>query len=75
MPVKAIIQTGYPLVRKIDQSQYNKKIKFSTGKQKIKINQNLPFRVKFMPGTISEYSANNPAPIGIAVIGVNNYIL
>lgn len=40
-----------------------------------KIEQILPFRVKFLPITIDGYSASRPAPIGIAVIGVNNYIL
>lgn len=56
----------YPIVKKISNSRYPKKIK---------INQNLPFRVKFLPGIISEYNPNRPAPIGIAIIGVNNYIL
>jgi hypothetical protein len=35
----------------------------------------LPFRVKFINIGIEGYGPNNPAPIGIAVIGVNNYIL
>jgi hypothetical protein len=35
----------------------------------------LPFRVKFMNIGIEGYGPNNPAPIGIAVIGFNNYIL
>lgn len=35
----------------------------------------LPFRVSFSTITIPGYGSNNPAPIGIAVIGLNNYIL
>jgi hypothetical protein len=37
--------------------------------------QVLPFRVKFMNIGIESYGPDNPAPIGIAVIGFNNYIL
>lgn len=36
----------------------------------------LPFRIKFTTiGINSGYGPNNPAPIGIAIIGTNNYIL
>lgn len=36
----------------------------------------LPFRVRFTTiGLNSSYGPNNPAPIGIAIIGFNNYIL
>lgn len=67
--------TEYPIVKKLVQSEYPKKVKISQKSIKVKINDNLPFRVKFLPGIISEFSTVNPAPIGIAVIGVNNYIL
>jgi hypothetical protein len=40
-----------------------------------KINQTLPFRVRFSSIGIEGYGPNNPPPIGIAVIGINNYIL
>jgi hypothetical protein len=43
--------------------------------KKVKINYNAPFRIKFLPGIISGSTPTNPAPIGIAIIGVNNYIL
>lgn len=42
---------------------------------KTKVEAILPFRIKFTSIGIGGYSSNNPAPIGIAVIGVNNYIL
>lgn len=41
-----------------------------------RVEEVLPFRVKFINlgiGTI--YNPNNPAPIGILVVGFNNYIL
>lgn len=41
----------------------------------VKINEVLPFRVKFTNIMVPGYSATNPAGIGIAVIGFNNYIL
>lgn len=38
--------------------------------------QVLPFRIRFTTiGLNSGYGPNNPAPIGIAIIGTNNYIL
>jgi hypothetical protein len=49
--------------------------KISEGRRTVKINEVLPFRVKFTNIMVPGYSANNPAPIGIAVIGLNNYIL
>jgi hypothetical protein len=41
----------------------------------VTINEVLPFRVKFTNIGIPGYSISNPAGIGIAVIGLNNYIL
>ena len=49
--------------------------KISYSKPKAVINSVLPFRVKFVNIGIEGYGPNNPAPIGIAIIGVNNYIL
>ena len=49
--------------------------KISDGKRTVKINEVLPFRVRFTNIMVPGYSANNPAPIGIAIIGLNNYIL
>jgi hypothetical protein len=39
------------------------------------ISQVLPFRVRFNNIGVRSYTASNPAPIGIAIIGLNNYIL
>lgn len=41
-----------------------------------KVKEDLPFRVRFTTiGVGQKYGPNNPAPIGIAVIGFNNYVL
>jgi hypothetical protein len=50
-------------------------IKITSAKPTVKINSILPFRVKFSNITVPGYGPNNPAPIGIAIIGFNNYIL
>jgi hypothetical protein len=50
-------------------------IKATSYPKKVKINNNRNFRVKFLPGIMSGSSSTNPAPVGIAIIGVNNYIL
>lgn len=39
------------------------------------VKEQLPFRVKFLNKGFSAYSPENPPPIGVAVIGFNNYIL
>jgi hypothetical protein len=67
--------TEYPIVKKIVQSEYPKKVKISQKQIKVKINDNLPFRIKFLPGIVSAYSPDSPAPIGVAIVGINNYIL
>lgn len=49
------------------------KLKFKPTKTVIKTD--VPFRVKFINVGIEGYGPGNPAPIGIAVIGISNYIL
>jgi hypothetical protein len=47
-----------------------------TPKQRtVKINEVLPFRVKFINIGIEGYSATNVPPIPLQVIGFSNYIL
>lgn len=71
----ALTSTEYPIVKKLSQSEYPRKVKISQKSIKVKINDNLPFRIKFLPGIITGSSPTNPAPVGVAIIGVNNYIL
>jgi hypothetical protein len=49
--------------------------RISEGRRTVKINEVLPFRIKFTNIMVPGYSASNPPGIGIAVIGYNNYIL
>ena len=49
--------------------------KIVQSKRTVKVSQKLPFYVRFENVKISAYGPSNPAPIGIAVIGFNNYIL
>ena len=54
----------------------NDQIYFADLSSGIKMSEILPFRVKFVniaPGTANP--GTNVPPIGIAVLGVNNYIL
>lgn len=44
-------------------------------KRTVNISQKLPFYVKFENVETASYGPAFPAPIGIAVIGFNNYIL
>ena len=60
---KTIESSDYPIV------------KIFQGRKTVKINEVLPFRIKFTNIMVPGYSANNVPPIGIAVIGLNNYIL
>ena len=61
--VRSLESKNYPIAR------------ISEGKRTVKINEVLPFRIRFTNIMVPGYSASNPAPIGIAVIGLNNYIL
>lgn len=43
--------------------------------QQTKAESVLPFRVQFTTIIVEGYTASRPAPIGIAIVGTNNYIL
>lgn len=70
----AVIRDVKPINAKfIDVRGRSQKITYSTNRSKI--TEVLPFRVKFINIGIDAYGPNNPAPIGIAVVGYNNYVL
>lgn len=50
-------------------------INISNEKPMAEIKEILPFRIKLTNIGIGSYGPSNPAPIGIAIIGLNNYIL
>lgn len=55
--------TGYPI-------SSIKNVEINT-----RVAETLPFRVKFINIGIEGYGPDNPPPVGLAVIGFNNYIL
>ena len=67
----------------LDKSFYTRSVKESNfynakvlqSKRTVKVSQKLPFYVRFENINISAYGPSNPAPIGVAVIGGNNWIL
>jgi hypothetical protein len=71
----AVISDSYPAkLERID--NYNFPIARILDKRgTVRISQKLPFYVRFENVGISGYGPSSPAPIGIAVIGKNNYIL
>jgi hypothetical protein len=62
--VKAVTTLTYPKT-KVNQTNYSV----------LKASEILPFRIRFASVQIPGFGVNNAPPIGIAVIGVNNYIL
>ncbi len=50
-------------------------IKITEPSKRVNVYETIPFRVKFTNIGISGYGPGNVPPIGIAIIGVNNYIL
>jgi hypothetical protein len=49
--------------------------KIIQGRRQVRINEILPFRVRFTTITVPGYSSANIPGIGIQVIGFSNYIL
>lgn len=52
-----------------------RKAKFIDVKNNVKFTELLPFRVKFVNIGLEAYGPGNAAPIGIAIIGLNNYVM
>jgi hypothetical protein len=61
-------------VKRLSSKKYPK-VSVRPVKVNVSINETLPFRVRLTNIGIPGYGQNNPAPIGIAIIGYNNYIL
>lgn len=74
MAKAVIVDDTKRLLRRIKPSNFfNSRIRFKPGRARVK--EVLPFRVKFINVDIAQYTSTTPAGIGIAIIGVNNYIL
>ncbi len=63
MSLKKVDQVGYPIVKPLSNAE------------SIKVKEILPFRVSFTALIVEGYTAKRPAPVGIAIVGINNYIL
>lgn len=63
------------ITKNIEQEDFAKIVKFNYGSKTVKIDQVLPFRVKFTSIGIEGYSSTNVPPISLQVIGFSNYIL
>jgi hypothetical protein len=74
MPVAIAKTSDYPVVKLAKHNEYPK-TKVSESKYSTIVKDILPFRIRVYNLGLQEYSANNPAPIGIAIIGFNNYVL
>ena len=51
------------------------RVKVNQSLPKTKVENILPFRIRLENINLATYNANNPPPIGIQIIGFNNYIL
>jgi len=74
---KAVIKDKpFAKLKRLEDKDYsNAKITTRKYPRVVKINQVLPFRIKFTNIMIPGYGPNNAPPIGIAIVGYNNYIL
>lgn len=74
---KAVIKDKpFAKLKRIEDKDYsNARLKATKYPKVVKINQVLPFRIKFTNIMIPGYGPNDVPPIGIAIVGYNNYIL
>jgi len=72
---KAVITEKSGTAKIIEPKPLVKITEWSNQKSLVTIGKDLPFRVKFTNIMVPGYSSSNVPPIGIALIGINNYIL
>ena len=65
---------GYLQAKSVKQTNFNK-VKIKEFPPKAKVESILPFRIRLTSINLATYNANNPAPVGISIIGGNNWIL
>lgn len=74
MATAVILPADAGKVKNIAQSDYAKVVKINDDQRIVKINQTLPFRVKFTTIMVESVRGVVP-PIPLQVIGFSNYIL
>lgn len=70
----AIVTDKSPKTNLVTAKDYSN-VKIPDSKPVVLINAILPFRVRFTNIGIQAYGPGNAAPIGIAIIGLNNYVM
>jgi hypothetical protein len=65
---------SFGVIKKVKQTDYSN-AKIIYGFRKVKVDSVLPFRVKFSNTDSVTYGPGNAAPIGIAIVGFNNYVM
>lgn len=63
------------ITKDIEQEDFAKIVRFNYDTKTVRIDQVLPFRVKFTSIGIEGYGPNNVPPIPLQVIGFSNFIL
>lgn len=74
MAKAVIVDKPKHITKSVKNSDFSRS-KITHKKGNVKINHTLPFRVKFINIGIQPYGTGNAAPIGIAIIGLNNYVM
>jgi hypothetical protein len=74
MATAVIIDRQKQKVKSIKSSNYSIS-KITERRRNVSIREVLPFRIKFTNIMVPGYSSSNVPPIGIAIVGLNNYIL
>lgn len=69
----AVITNKSNLTRKVESKDYSR-FKIVPSRRIVRINETLPFRVRFTNIMIPGYNQNNIPGIGLQIIGYSNYI-
>ena len=70
-----LISQKQPVITKLIREEKLVNVEIKTGERIAKIEQILPFRIKFTAVQIPGYGSNAIPPIPLQVIGYSNYIL
>lgn len=69
----AVITNKSNIARKIESKDYSR-FKIIPSRRIVRINETLPFRVRFTNIIVPGYNQNNIPGIGLQIIGYSNYI-
>jgi hypothetical protein len=75
MATSVILPADLPKTKNIKTSDYAKVIRIDEDKRIVRINDILPFRVKFTTIKVEGSSSSLVPPIPLQIIGFSNYIL